>query len=92
MNKKELIQAAAEHSGMPQGEVEKVLNSVLESIKKSLKEEEPVTLVGFGTFMVMERSERVGHNPSTGQKMQIPAKKVVKFKPGKSLEIEQENK
>lgn len=92
MNKKELIQAVAKHSGMPQEKVEKALNSALESIKKSLKEEEPVTLVGFGTFIVKERAGRVGHNPSTGQKIQIPAKKMVKFKPGKALEIEQEKK
>lgn len=80
MNKKELIQVAAAHSGMPQGEVEKALNSILVSIMQSLKEQEPVTLVGFGTFQVRDRAERKGYNPSTGKKMQIPAKKMVKFK------------
>lgn len=88
MNKKELIQAAAEHSGMPQAEVEKALNSILESMKQSLNNEESVTLVGFGTFRVQERAARQGYNPSAGRKMQIPAKKIVKFKPGKALEIE----
>lgn len=80
MNKKELIQEAAVHSGMPHGEVEKALNSILSSIMQSLKKQEPVTLVGFGTFHVKDRAEREGYNPSTGKRMQIPAKKMVKFK------------
>lgn len=87
MNKKELIQAAAEHSGMSQGDVEKALNSILESMKLSLKNEEPVTLVGFGSFQVRNRAERKGYNPSTGKSMQVPARKVVKFKAGSALEI-----
>lgn len=87
MNKKELVQAAAEYSGMPQEEVEKALNAILESMKQSLKKEEPVTLVGFGSFLVKNRAERKGHNPATGMSMQIPAKKVVKFKAGRALEI-----
>lgn len=88
MNKKELIQTAAAHSGMSQAEMEKALNSILETIGQSMKKEEHVVLVGFGTFLVKERSARNGHNPSTGQVMQIPAKKMVKFKPGSGLDIE----
>lgn len=88
MNKKELIQAAAEHSGMPQADIEKALNSILESMKLSLKKKESVTLVGFGTLQVKNRSERVGYNPSTGKTMQIPAKQVVRFKASSALELD----
>ena len=92
MNKKELIQEAAIRSGMSQADVEKVLNHIMDTVRDSLHKEEPVTLVGFGTFQVQERAARQGYNPSAGQKMQIPAKKIVKFKPGKALEINQEKK
>ena len=88
MNKKELIQMAAAHSRMPQAEIEKALNSITECIKQSLQKEDPVILVGFGSFMVKERAARNGHNPSTGKPLQIPAKKMVKFKPGKALDID----
>lgn len=88
MNKKELIQSAAAHSGMSQGEVEKALNSILESIGQSLKKGEPVTLVGFGTFQVKERAERNGYNPSTGGTMLIPAKKMIKFKASSALVVD----
>ena len=88
MNKKELIQSAAAHSGMSQGEVEKALNSILESIGQSLKKGEPVTLVGFGTFQVKERAERNGYNPSTGSTMLIPAKKMIKFKVSSALVVD----
>ena len=92
MNKKELIQEVAIRSGMSQADVERVLNHVTDTIRGSLHNEESVTLVGFGTFRVQERAARQGYNPSVGEKMQIPAKKIVKFKPGKALEIKQEKK
>lgn len=87
MNKKELIQSAAAHSGLLQGEVEKALNSILESIRLSLEKAEPVTLVGFGTFQIRERAERNGHNPSTGGSMLIPAKKMIRFKASSTLVV-----
>lgn len=91
MNKKDLIQEAATNAGMSQSEITKALDSITECIKRSLKKEEPVILVGFGTFSVKERAGRQGRNPSTGQPMQIPAKKFVKFNPGKGLDIDFEN-
>lgn len=87
MNKKELIQEVAIRSGMSQADVEKALNHIMDTVRESLRKEEPVTLVGFGTFRLQEHAARQGYNPSSGQKMLIPAKKVVKFKPGKALEI-----
>lgn len=92
MNKKELIQEVAIRSGLSQADVEKTLNHITDTVRDSLHKEEPVTLVGFGTFRVQEHAARQGYNPSSGQKMEIPAKKIVKFKPGKALEINQEKK
>lgn len=85
MNRKDLIQSAAAKSAMPQTEIEKALNAIIESITESMQKEEPVTLVGFGTFLAKERAARKGHNPSTGGAMEIPARKVVKFKAGSGL-------
>lgn len=90
MNKKDLILAAAADSGLPPKEVEQALNAILASIGQSLKKEESVILVGFGTFSIYERATRTGFNPTTKEKIQIPAKKVVKFKAGKALEIDSE--
>ena len=53
---------------------------------ESLKKDEKVALVGFGSFSVSERSARAGRNPQTGKTIQIPAKKVVRFKAGAELE------
>lgn len=92
MNKIELIQEVAIRSGMSQADVEKALNHITDTVRDSLNNEEFVTLVGFGTFRVQERAARQGYNPSVSQRMQIPAKKIVKFKPGKALEIVQEKK
>ena len=57
----------------------------MESIAGELKRGGNVQLIGFGTFSVDERSAREGRNPKTGEKMQIPAKKVAKWKPSKGL-------
>jgi len=54
---------------------------------QSLEKGDAVTLVGFGTFSVIKRRARVGRNPQTGKEIKIPAKKVVKFTPGKALKI-----
>lgn len=61
------------------------MDAVTETITDTLSQGEKITLVGFGTFQVRQREERKGINPQTGQTMQIPAKKVPKFRPGKEL-------
>lgn len=88
MNKKDLIQLAAADSGMSQKAIEDALNSILKCVSQSLKKEESVILVGFGTFAIQERASRTGFNPVTKEQIQIPAKKIVKFKAGKALEID----
>ena len=64
----------------------KALEAFVATIGESLKKDEKVALVGFGSFSVSERSARAGRNPQTGKTIQIPAKKVVRFKAGAELE------
>ncbi len=85
MTKNELIDAIASKSGLTKADSQKALNAVMESIAGELKRGGNVQLVGFGTFSVDERAAREGRNPATGEKMQIPAKKVAKWKPSKGL-------
>jgi len=61
------------------------LEATTEAIKDALVAGDKVQLIGFGTFAVAERSAREGKNPATGEKLQIPAKKVAKFKAGAEL-------
>ncbi len=85
MNKGDLVSKIAEAGGLGKNQANDVLNAVLDSISDALKSGDKVTLIGFGTFSVSEREARQGRNPQTGQTIQIPSKKVVKFKPGKEL-------
>ena len=85
MNKKELATEAAGKVGMTQKDTQNVVDAVTETIISSLSKEQKVTLVGFGTFHVRQRKAREGRNPRTGKKLEIPAKKVPKFRAGKNL-------
>jgi DNA-binding protein HU-beta len=85
MNKAELVTAMAEGSGLTKAAAEKALNALIEAVTESMKKGERVGLVGFGSFSVASRSARTGRNPQTGKEITIPAKKVVKFKPGADL-------
>lgn len=85
MTKQELIDVVASQSGLTKADAQKALNAIIESISGALKRNDSVQLVGFGTFSVDERAAREGRNPATGEKMQIPAKKVAKWKPSKGL-------
>lgn len=87
MNKGELIAAMAEKAGLSKADSEKALNAFMETTKECVKSDDKLTLVGFGTFSVSERSARKGRNPQTGKEIDIPAKKVVKFKAGSGLEL-----
>lgn len=85
MNKKELIEAVANKSGFSIIETGKLLKSVLDVINDTLKNEEPVVLLGFGSFRLWKQNERMGRNPKTGKDVLIPKRQSVKFKPGKFL-------
>ncbi|MYF10927.1 MAG: HU family DNA-binding protein, partial [Gammaproteobacteria bacterium] len=63
----------------------RAVDAALDAITGSLKQSEPVSLVGFGTFLVRERAARQGRNPQTGENIQIAASRAAAFKPGKAL-------
>ncbi len=86
MNKSQLIDKIAADAGITKGQAGDALSAFTDAIKNTLKGDDRVTLIGFGTFSITERKAREGRNPKTGATLQIPAKKVVKFKPGKELE------
>lgn len=85
MNKSELIAKMAEKTEMTKKDSEKVLKAFIESVEEALAAQEKVQLVGFGTFEVKLRAERVGRNPRTKEEIKIPASKAPVFKPGKDL-------
>ena len=85
MNKTELVKKIAEKAQVSQAEAKTVLEATLESVKDALKAGDSVQLIGFGTFSVSERAARTGKNPRTGEKIQIAAKKIAKFKAGAGL-------
>jgi len=85
MNKSELIDAIAAESGLTKTDSKKALEGLVKAISASLKKDENVGLVGFGTFKTSVRAARIGRNPSTGKELKIAAKKVVSFKAGKEL-------
>ena len=85
MNKAELISAIATDAGVTKSVASKVLDSMINNVTESLKKGDKVTLVGFGTFSVTKRKARTGRNPQTGKEIEIPAKKVAKFRAGAKL-------
>ena len=82
MNKTELVAAVAAKAELSKKDAEAAVNAVFDSVKDALAEGDKVSLIGFGTFSVVERKARTGINPQTKEKIKIKASKVVKFKPG----------
>jgi DNA-binding protein HU-beta len=85
VNKSELIEAIAASADLPKAAAGRALDAVIDTIESTLKNGDPVTLVGFGTFSVKDRAARTGRNPQTGEPIQIKAAKIPGFKAGKSL-------
>jgi DNA-binding protein HU-beta len=85
MNKTEFVSAVATKTGLNKKEVSKALDAFMQTITEEIEKRKKVVFVGFGTFSVGERKARTGRNPQTGESLQIPASKVVKFKPGVEL-------
>ena len=85
MNKAELVIAIAEKTQMTKKDSEAALVAALEAITDALAEGERVQLVGFGSFEVKARAQRLGRNPQTGEAVAIPASKSPVFKAAKSL-------
>jgi len=85
MNKSDLIKTIARSAGISHQAAERGLNSMLSTMTEAMEEGERVTLVGFGSFAVVEQAPRKGRNLQTGEVVPIPARKVVKFRPGRHL-------
>src|SRR5262245_42957768 len=85
MNKADLIEKIAKDVRISKTTAGKTLDSLVDGVTKSLKKGERVALVGFGTFSISKRKARVGRNPQTGETIQIKARRVARFRPGKEL-------
>ena len=85
MNKTELIAAVAEKADLSKKDAEAAVTAAIDAITAALSQQEKVQLVGFGSFEVKARAERVGRNPKTKETIQIPASKTPVFKAGKAL-------
>ena len=86
MTKSELIESiASQHPNMTKKNIEFITNSVFKSIKDSLQKGDKVEIRGFGSFKIREKNSKVGRNPKTGSKVNVPEKKVPYFKPGKEI-------
>ena len=82
MNKAQLIEKVAAASNMTKAETERLLDTTMDIIRKSVKKGDDVKLVGFGTFTKAKRKARTGRNPQTGKTIKIPAAWYPKFRPG----------
>ncbi len=85
MTKADLIEKIATSANLSKADAERALSAVLDAISEGLKQEDKLSLVGFGSFVVESRKERQGRNPRTGEAITIPASKAVKFRPSKQL-------
>ncbi len=85
MNKTELIAAIAEKSGLTKKDAEAALTATIDTIVESVAEGEKIQIVGFGTFEQRQRNARMGCDPRTNKKIEIPASKVPAFKAGKAF-------
>jgi DNA-binding protein HU-beta len=85
MRKQDLVRSVAEATGTSEAQSTKAVNAIFDSIEKALAEGDEVTVSGFGSFKVVERSSRSGRNPQTGEPMTIAARKSPVFRPGTQL-------
>ena len=87
MNRKELIETILKDKSLnhlTKKDADQFVNTLIDTVRKTVKKGDDVSLVGFGTFTKTRRAARTGVNPSTGEKIKIKAKTVPKFKPGKA--------
>ena len=85
MNKAMLVENMSKVTKLPKATCKECLEAFVSSVKGALKHNKAVVITGFGTFQVFKRKKRIGINPATHLKMEIPSKKVPKFRPGKDL-------
>lgn len=82
MNKSQLIKSLSVSMDITQDKATDIINAITESIQSSLKRGESVELIGFGTFFIRKRGARKAHNPKTLQSVNVPEKRLIKFKTG----------
>jgi len=82
MNKAQLIEAIAQDSGLSRADSARAVDSLVNTVQKTLKKGDEVALTGFGKFSVVKRGARTGRNPQTGQPVKIRASKAPKFTAG----------
>jgi len=85
VNRNDLVDAVAASTNMTKADAATAVDAVLDAITAALKNGNEVRLAGFGTFVVSQRAASEGRNPRTGEKIQIPASKLPKFRAGKGL-------
>ncbi len=85
MNREDFVKLISKKTGITQKAAEQAQKMVIEEISSTLEKGDDISFVGFGSFKVVERAAREGRNPGTGEKIQIPASKTVKFTPSKLL-------
>jgi DNA-binding protein HU-beta len=85
MNKADLVNSLSENTGLTKTKSNEVIDVIVSTISEALRSGDKVTLVGFGTFTTTQRDARKGRNPKTGETLEIPAKRVAKFKAGTEL-------
>jgi DNA-binding protein HU-beta len=85
MNKKELLDAMVAKTGASRADANRAVGALLEIISDTLEKGDSLSLPGFGTFEVRDRTARTGRNPKTGEELKIAASKVPAFKPGAAL-------
>ena len=85
MNKGELIEAMADAADISKAAASRAFEGMVAAITEALKNDDQVSLVGFGTFQVKERGARTGRNPQTGESIEIKASRTPSFKAGKAL-------
>jgi integration host factor subunit beta len=87
VTKKEMAKAIAEETGLTRHQVQGVVQRVFDGITETLAQEGRIELRNFGVFEVRKRRPRKARNPRTGEKVKVPAKLVVIFKPGREMEV-----
>ncbi len=85
MTKAELVEEVAKTTQLTKKHAELIVNTVFESIVTSLKDGDKIELRGFGSFRIRNRGPRIGRNPKTGDRVDVPPKRIPYFKPGKEL-------
>jgi integration host factor subunit beta len=85
MTKADLVDQVANQADIPRKQADQVVQVILESITAALLQGEKVELRGFGSFRIRQRGQRIGRNPKTGERVEVPPKKIPYFKPGKHL-------